>query len=350
MAKTSTSRRGKGGKEDNGGGGKQEQGTLTIPEFNVPTLGDNRHNYTPWLVIRCEGGDFGGRPLPSGTVFWESPDVWVKSSLGINQPVVGQANAVFAEVSNFGLQQANGVVVKFWWANPSLAITESNAHPIGIGFANIPAKHSIVVECPTPWVPIEENEGHECLIAEAYVPIYDPLTAPLDPVLDRHVGQKNEHLETIAPGGKFHFTLHGANLAPLRQTVAFDVQAVSAGRLPTLFDRRTELRDVALSPPSTQLPLTLQVHPEASSYVSPDDSFARSLLALSAAQKAGAAGCIAFPWISRSAELEPWEGRVIDVSGVVPPDAQIGQTFMFRLIQRIGPIVTGGYSIGVLVA
>src|ERR1700757_1606486 len=76
-------------------------------------------HYTPWLVIRCANGDVGARPLPGGTTFWESPDVWVESSLGINQPVPGQPNNVFCKITNLGLQDATGVVVQFWWANPS---------------------------------------------------------------------------------------------------------------------------------------------------------------------------------------------------------------------------------------
>src|SRR5581483_740840 len=57
------------------------RGTLAIPHFNVPPLrADRQRHYTPWLVIRYDAGDYGGRPLPAGTVFWESPDVWVTST------------------------------------------------------------------------------------------------------------------------------------------------------------------------------------------------------------------------------------------------------------------------------
>jgi|SRR5579884_2955658 len=324
---------------------------LTIPQFAVPPLRtDRRRHYTPWLVVRYDTGDFGGRPLPAGTVFWESPDVWVTSTLGVNQPVVGQANAVFARVSNFGLQQANGVAVKFWWANPSTAITETSAHLIGIGFANIPAKRSAVVKCPNAWIPVEENGGHECLVAEAYVPGVDPLDDPMDPVLDRHVGQKNETLLVAEPGGEFRLAVHGANLAPLRQAVAFDVDVVTAPALPAIFERRVELRETPLAPPTSHLPLTVRAQGPSGSYVAPTDAFVRGLLTATRAQIAGRAVRERTPWISRSVELEPWEETSVEVAGRVPRDARIGQTFLVRLVQRIGPVVTGGYSIGVLVA
>jgi hypothetical protein len=327
------------------------RGTLAIPHFNVPPLrADRQRHYTPWLVIRYDAGDYGGRPLPAGTVFWESPDVWVTSTLGVNQPAVGQPNSVFARVSNFGLQQANGVVVKFWWADPSIAITESSAHLIGTGFAVVPAKRSVVVECPRPWIPIEENGGHECLLAEAYVPGFDPLADPMDPVLDRHVGQKNETLVVVEPGGEFHLTLHTANIAPLRQVVAIDVDAVTARTLPQLFQRRNELREAALSPPASHLPLTIRAHGPSGRFVAPSEAFARSLLTAMRAQIAGRTVRTRASWISRSVELEPWEATRVEISGGVPHDAAIGQTFMFRVVQRIGPVVTGGYTIGVLVA
>src|SRR3974390_1876487 len=99
--------------------------------------GKGDKHYTPWLVVRYAAGDVGSRPLPGGTVFWESPDVWVVSSLGGNQPVPGEPNTVFARVLNLGLEDATGVTVRFWWANPSIAISEATAHLIGLGSTNI---------------------------------------------------------------------------------------------------------------------------------------------------------------------------------------------------------------------
>jgi hypothetical protein len=131
-----------------------------FPFGPVVVRGNPKQTYSPWLVVRYAPGDIGDRPLTSGAVFWESPDVWVVSSLGINQPVPGEANQVYARVTNYGLQQANGVVVKFWWVNPSLAISEADAHPIGIAFVNIASLRTAVVPCPVPWVPIEQNGGH----------------------------------------------------------------------------------------------------------------------------------------------------------------------------------------------
>ena len=140
--KSRTAGKGDTGKQDKGKG--RYVTAPPIPPLQFPR--ETGTHYTPWLLVRDAVGDMGGRPLPGGTVFWESPDVWVQSSLGINQPVVGEANHVFARVTNFGLQYATGVIVKFWWANPSLAITETTANLIGIGWANIPSGWSVTVQ------------------------------------------------------------------------------------------------------------------------------------------------------------------------------------------------------------
>ena len=120
-----------------------------LPELRF--LRDSRTHYTTWLLVRYAAGDDGTRSLPGGAVFWESPDIWVVSSAGVNQPVPGEANTVFARVTNLGLQDATGVVVRFWWANPALAITEANAHqinPLHLPAVTVPSMSSVAVQCP----------------------------------------------------------------------------------------------------------------------------------------------------------------------------------------------------------
>ena len=97
------------------------------PIFNLgATKDDHRTHYTPFLLVRADASDGGARPLPAGAVFWESPDVWTEGSRGVNQPVVNEPTKVFARITNLGLQDATGVYVKFWWANPSITITGIN--------------------------------------------------------------------------------------------------------------------------------------------------------------------------------------------------------------------------------
>ena len=118
----------------------------------------DKDRFTPFIVLRYDSGDTGARALAPGTIFWHSPDVWVVSSAGVNVPVAGEANKVFARVNNWGLKDATPVEVRFWWANPSLAITEAFAHPIGTATGVfVTAGASVIVECPDAWVPVIEN-------------------------------------------------------------------------------------------------------------------------------------------------------------------------------------------------
>jgi hypothetical protein len=317
----------------------------------IEVVGDPRTTrYTSWLVIRYAPGDIGERPVPPEIAFWESPDVWVESSHGINQPVPGQGNEVFARVTNYGFRQANGVVVKFWWANPSVAITESTANLIGIGFADIPALRSAIVKCPDPWVPIVENGGHECLLAEAYLPATDPLTAPMDPVADRHVGQKNEQLVLVESGQMFHFGLTALNGSALAQRATVELRPVLTDTVPALISTRFRDGREIMAPSLAQVPLSLDVDRSRRMFVSPSALFARRLL--ESASPLATMICVepaAPPQISRTFDLEPWETTRVELAGVVPPDARAGQTYMFRIVQRLGPLVIGGYTVALLV-
>src|SRR5579862_9298351 len=66
--------------------GKGDKGGAS-PFGPVGIRGNPKQTYSPWLVVRYAPGDIGDRPLAPGAVFWESPDVWVVSSRGLNQPV-----------------------------------------------------------------------------------------------------------------------------------------------------------------------------------------------------------------------------------------------------------------------
>jgi hypothetical protein len=330
-----------------GGDGKGNKGPSPFGPVGIRR--SPKQTYSPWLIVRYASGDIGERPLAPGAVFWESPDVWVVSSRGINQPIPGEANQVYARVTNYGLEQANGVVVKFWWVNPSLAISEADAHLIGTAFVNIASLRTAVVPCPDPWVPVEENGGHECLLAEAYVPGLDPLTAPMDPVADRHVGQKNEQLVTVNAGEMFRVGLTVANLSPLAQAATVEVHPVVADALPGLIARRFaeghELR------PPTRVGLSVAVDEPRGErlFVPPSRLFARRLLDAELPGAAGGGLCQP-PQVAHSADLAAWESMIVELRGLVPASAREGDTFMLRVMERLGNLVIGGYTIAVVVS
>jgi hypothetical protein len=334
-------------------GGLRPEPECSCPGYKFPKIRfprETQRRYTPWLLIRYADGDDGSRPLPPGSASWESPDIWVESRLGINQPIPGEDNTVFARVSNRGLQDATGVIVKFYWVNPSLAIFA--AHLIGVGYANIQSKDTAIMECPTKWVPDIVNGGaHQCLIVEAFVPAFDDLTAPLDSWDDRHVGQKNEQLVVLGPSEFFSTTVEAANALGVAQALTFEVQPVRRIAIPQLRVARARALPAEPVPPSLVLPLTFEFSKAPPRFTGPTALFARRLLSQTLQDMAGTAKFCSLPaQISHTAQFEPWETRTIEITGQVPPDARPGQTFAFRIVQRAGRMITGGYTVTILTA
>lgn len=188
-------------------------GIIGVP-FRPPTVwpGQRTELYLPYLFIRATAGDTGIRPV-SG-VFWESPDILVLAGVGPAQapPIppglggvarAGADNTLYAHVWNLGQAPANDVLVEFYWFNPSLGFTGSQAHLIGVAFTDLAARGNSgshrLVKCPVSWPAMYVNGGHECLMVRVSQPVTDPLSAPAwDAARNRHIGQRNIHVMSAA--------------------------------------------------------------------------------------------------------------------------------------------------------
>jgi hypothetical protein len=189
----------------------------------------------PYLLIRAFPGDTGVRS-PALPVFWESPDVRVypgdvtdPSGLAATlSPTAGQVHTVFVHVWNLGRLAAVGVVVRVWWANPSFSFDASSPEPphfiggasVNLGDRSQPDCHALVRV--GTWTPVEENGGHECLLATAES-VLDPAQGGFAASTDRHVAQRNlmlaaptedltpllERLGAVLPAGADLELLHG---------------------------------------------------------------------------------------------------------------------------------------------
>lgn len=187
-----------------------------------PTFGPRKDEYLPFLVVRAAPGDTGARPFNGP--FWESPDIFVAP----NQPAdtapptppdtagLAQANApntLYAHVWNLGKAPAYRVRVEFYWFNPSLGISRSDANLIGAAWVDLGDRFTLfpdwrevksaygtwlsrgchaIVRCPETWIPTYLNNGHECLVVRAFEPMMDSI--PVDQfsaATDRHIGQRN---------------------------------------------------------------------------------------------------------------------------------------------------------------
>ena len=314
-----------------------------FPQPRPPRKGEEPH-YTPFLVVRYTAGDSGARPLAPGTVFWESPDVWTLGSMGVNQPVVGEPTQVFCRITNFGLQDATGVTIKYYWADPSVAIVEDPTKLIGmITGATVTANNSVVFQSPADWTPIEVNNGHECLVAEAYVQVFDDLTDPMHPFSDRHVGQKNENLIQIQPSQKFQFHLEALNFTSLEQQVVIEARrGVIPRNLPQRFGRPAMWKTTLLDPMHA-LSVGIEISSKAIRSTPPLTS--RRGRYIESHGSTIAPGCLAPPDAGKSYLSRAGDVHRVTVHGTLPPDAIPGEVHVIRISQRIGEVVVGGYTL-----
>lgn len=135
--------------------------------------------------------------IPDGDPWWASPNVWCVPGEDPEgdpgDPVAGQPCYSWARVSNRGRTAAHDATVRFYWANPSVGFDRTTATPIGTAFVSLDGGATADVLCLTPWVPEYVNEGHVCVLAEAFHDPADPLpsSASFDVPGDRHVAQRN---------------------------------------------------------------------------------------------------------------------------------------------------------------
>ena len=202
-------------------------------------IGPRKDHYLPFLVVRANPQDHGARPLDPSTVFWESPDIFVMPNQSVvgapNVPAdlggmaqAGVPNTIFAHVWNLGRAPAFDVIVEFYWFNPTLGIQLSDANFIGRTVATLgprtgPMSHA-VVRCPVDWVPVFENNGHECLVVRAFSYLSDPMPDDeFDATQSRHVAQRNIAVLRGSDAQDGTVTL---NVAPGHSAHAAEIQTI----------------------------------------------------------------------------------------------------------------------------
>jgi len=335
--------------------------------------GKNEPDYRPHLVCRAFVGDSGARPLDPNSIFYESPDIWVVAPDGTNIPVVGTVNQVNVQVWNLGLAPSYGATIDLFWCNPSVGVNLANATPIGTKNTSLQAgAHKTLT---FPWTPVFVNDGHECLIAQAYDPVSDNLVAPFNPVADRHVAQRNLNLVQIAAGKQIEVHFFAANLSAIPQRSQIDVEPLTGTALKELAKahRLGEYRELegaestitSIEPNPVRSRLNLKDHPVAAvfreSMGQPSLAYSRQLqqLALSALP-------IAKPDASRrrSSESQPnanrsvarmtRESRFVEIPPLtelrftlairLPLSARPGSYTAFRVVERAERRISGGVS------
>jgi hypothetical protein len=232
-----------------------------LPRLKDQTEGGGRaQRFYPYLLVRSVVGDRGDRPI--NVPFWESPDIWTAPGSPAASPAIpptpggnvtaGEPNTVYAHVWNLGRAPIMGVKVEYYWFNPSLGINASHANLIGVARVDLGPRNSTgchrLVKCPKAWVPVLENNGHECLVVRVSA-IGDNISAthPWDAWADRHVAQRNIHVAS-----------QGAQMASLIASLNATLQAKS--RVQLLQVGAEAAHAVQLVAPHLKLDKAVQTH------------------------------------------------------------------------------------------
>jgi hypothetical protein len=170
--------------------------------------------------------------IPDGNPWWLSPNVWVvpgadpEGSAGL--PVAQQPAYLWARVTNNGTEAVQGATVRFYWENPAVGFDRNTQPPagglVGTALVDLAVNETADVLCLAPWIPDYVNQGHECILAEAFHPAFDPL--PNSPAFnvptDRHVVQRNLQVVVTTPKMTFHlaFEVHNTSRQPRTFTLA----------------------------------------------------------------------------------------------------------------------------------
>lgn len=326
---------------------------------NGPKFGPRKDEYLPYLIIRSSSGDRGGRPING--VFWESPDIFVvpnqdattaplkPATLG-GTAVANVPNTLYAHVWNLGKAPAYRVRVEFYWFNPSLGISRADANFVGAAWVDLGNRFTLypnwveqnksygpwisqgchaIVRCPVSWIPVFENNGHECLVARVFEPMLDSLNPnQFSAAVDRHVGQRNIAVVEAASPATVDLGLQlGYPDAPADAEVEVIADAPASMEWLQLY---AGSRSPGLSPPAGGLmagflpPTAEGARTPALSYI--PSKFSGPLLKPKELFRRGCCP-LGISFHAAAEDLEPQQAQVL------------------RIRQRVGGEIVGGYSV-----
>ena len=174
--------------------------------------------------------------IRDGSPYWASPDIAVLANTDEDaedgMPVAGMPCYLRARVRNNGTTAVTNATVRFYWANPAIGLTRDTATRVGQAFVSLGPGEVKEALCLTPWVPEFLNEGHECVLAEAFHET-DPITLSTDFEVptDRHVAQRNLSVAIASMSGMFHFNFEMHNASRKDQALQAMVQPLPFEKL-----------------------------------------------------------------------------------------------------------------------
>lgn len=137
--------------------------------------------------------------IDDGMPWYLSPDIWVVPGDDPDgtpgTPIAGVPAYIWGNVHNRGSSAVQNATVNYYWADPSTVVSRDNATLIGTSSVSLGAGETKPVLCLSPWIPSMLNNGHLCLVAEAFAST-DPLlpfthSEPFNVIGDPQIAQRN---------------------------------------------------------------------------------------------------------------------------------------------------------------
>jgi hypothetical protein len=177
-----------------------------------------------FLYIKAVEADTGQRPIPPGTLFWNSPHVELFDGevlIPTNQLQAGQDYTIEVTITNGGDLEAPTCSVDLFICNPSLGFNVAAGKLIGVKHAAV-GPHG-VAGVRFGYTATASDVGHRCLFARVYsvsTRDYPADASALNAVEDRHIGQQN--LSVVQQGSALPvdlapMTREGFTIALVRQ-------------------------------------------------------------------------------------------------------------------------------------
>jgi hypothetical protein len=336
--------------------------------------------WTPWLLIRYRDTDRGSRSFPNGTVFWASPDITVEThgpsgATLWGTAVAGRDNFVHVTIFNLGKAPSIPTRVDFYWGDPSLGLGPGKMTYIGTEWVVLEPHRGTRVRCSAPWIPTFLNNGHECLMVQCVGPVLEDVPGafieppfPLQPQLDRHVGQRNIAVLPSKVATMLSFGVNVYNPFPLaaatRITARIRHVVMSRTAFRTLsrpqmvneaaaFEprssaRRDVVRDAREVGGTRRAPeISARLSERGSIVPSPGARayFAHLLLAAEEPVASGEHVDTQDEILLHETTLRAFENRRLELELGVPAGAQPGEFLVFHLVQTTADLTVGGYTI-----
>lgn len=189
---------------------KERYNSSKNPDRKLKKYIDGGARETTFLYIGTYPGDRGIRPVPQGTVFWNSPDIEIYKNgvvIANNQINQGDTYQVIVTVRNDGDMNCPSFNIELFVTDPSLGFNVANATALGLQRGQV-GRHS-KVDIVFNLTASGNIVGHRCLFAQIFSVScneYPNSADGLDTVNDRHVAQQN--LNIVQQGQSFKMTVN----------------------------------------------------------------------------------------------------------------------------------------------